>query len=247
MSPSIIVDIVLVIICIAVIVKYSVKGFLKTVLDIARLALSILFAIMFRKVVARLINSLFMSKSIFNWVHGSVTKHLSGVDSKISFVNIYEKNPEFYSKVLSYFGLNFSELENSMGTLSEETAEQVSRTISEPLANMLSTLIAVIVIFTVSMIVLLFVVKLINKITSIKGINFVNRVLGIGFGAILAVIIVWAISFLLEVLIGTLGPILPNIFNESITEKSMVINFLRNLGLLDMLNGLKTRITGFIR
>ena len=56
LSPSLIVDIVLAIISIFVIVKYSIKGFLKTILDIARLVLSVLLAVMFRGVIADLLN-----------------------------------------------------------------------------------------------------------------------------------------------------------------------------------------------
>ena len=245
-SPSLVVDIVFAIVAIFVIIKYSIKGFLKTVLDIVRLAVSIVLAITFRGFVADLINSLFMTNAINNWVGKSVTEYLNGVDSKINFVNIYNTNPEFYSKVLTNFGLDFNELEQTMSNLSEETKEVATRMIAEPLANMFSTLIAVIAIFIVSMIVLYFIVKLINQITKIKGINFINKLLGVVFGVVLAIIIIWALSLLLEVLIGTLGAMLPNIFNEDLTNNSMIISLLRDIGLLDILENLKTQITGSI-
>ena len=54
LSPSLIVDILLGVISVFIIIKYSIKGFLKTVLDIARLGLSVLLAVMFRGVVANL-------------------------------------------------------------------------------------------------------------------------------------------------------------------------------------------------
>ncbi len=245
-TPSLVVDIILAIVCIFVIIKYSIKGFLKTILDIARLIVSVVLAIMLRGVVSNLLNSLFMSNTVYNWVHKSISNFVSGSGDKVSFVSIYENNPEFYSNVLSKFGLNYSELEQTMADLSEETVAKASRMISEPLANMFSTLIAVLAIFTVSMILLYFVVKLLNKITKIKGVNFINKLLGVVLGVVLAIIIVWALSFLLEVLIGTLGPIIPNIFNEELSKNSMIINLLKNIGLLDILENFKTQITSSI-
>ena len=246
-SPSLVLDIILAIICIFVIIKYSIKGFLKTILDIVRLGVSIILAIMFRGVLANLLNTLFMNKVVYNWVYGSVSKVVSGAESKINFVSIYENNPEFYSNVLSNFGLDFYELQYSMESLSEETSANISKMISDPLANMFSVIISVLVIFIVSMILLYFVVKLVDKITKIKGINIINKILGVIFGVALAAIIIWAITLLIEILMGTLGPMLPNIFNSELTEKSMIINLLKEIGLLDILNIFKTQITGAVK
>ena len=246
MSPSLIVDIILAIICIFVIIKYSIKGFLKTILDIARLVISVVLAIMFRGVVANLINSLFMSNSIYNWVYGSISKYVSGAQSRVNFVSIYEDAPEFYSEVLSMFGLDFYELKYSIENLTAETVEKTSRTIAGPLANMLSTLIAVLVIFIVSMIVLYFVVKLINKVTKMKLINVVNKILGVAFGIILAAAIVWGLSFVLEIVIDVAGPMYPDIINDSLTKDSMIINLLKEAGLLEIFEGVKTQITASV-
>jgi len=246
MSPSLIVDIVLAIICIFVLIKYSFKGFLKTILDIVRLALSVLLAIMFRGVIANLLNSLFMNDAIYNWVHNSVSKHVDGVARGVNFVKIYEDAPEFYSEILSIFGLDFYELKYAMDNLAAGTVEHVSRTIAEPLANMLSTLIAVLVIFIVAMIILYFVVKLICKITRIKLIKVFDKILGIALGAVLAGAIVWGLSFVIEMVIDIAGPMYPNVINDSLTNESMIINLLREAGLLEIFEGVKSQITASV-
>ena len=246
LSPSLIVDIVLAIISILVIVKYSIKGFLKTILDIARLALSVLLAVMFRGVVADLLNKLFMTNAIHNWVYNSLTSKIGGISETVDFVKIYQNAPEFYSKVLASFDLNFEQFEEAINNLSAENVDNVTTMIADPLANMLSTLIAVIVIFAVAMIILYFVVKLLNNITKIKLIGVINRILGVGFGVLLASIIVWGISFLLQIAISTIGPMYPDIINSSLTENSMIINILKEAGLLDMFDGIKNQITGAV-
>lgn len=246
LSPSLIVDIVLAIISIFVIVKYSIKGFLKTILDIARLALSVLLAVMFRGVIADLLNKLFMTNSIHNWVYNSLTSKIGGISETVDFVQIYQNAPEFYSKVLASFDLNFEQFEEAINNLSAENVDNVTTMIAEPLANMLSTLIAVLAIFIVAMIILYFIVKLINNITKIKLIGVINRILGVGFGVLLASIIVWAISFLLQIAISTIGPMYPDVINSSLTENSMIINILKEAGLLDMFDGIKNQITGAV-
>ncbi|MBR2024622.1 MAG: CvpA family protein [Clostridia bacterium] len=246
-SPSLIVDIILGVICICVIVKYSIKGFLKTILDLARLAVSVILAIMFRGVVAKLLNDLFMTNVIHDWVYNSLTSKVAGLSETVDFVRIYEDAPQFYSEVLALFDLDFAEFEMAIKELSAENVENVTNMIANPLATMLSTLIAVIAIFIVSMIVLFFVVKLLNNLTKIKLVNVINRILGVALGIILASVIVWLLSILLQVLVETIGPMYPDIFNSSLTEDSMIINILKEAGLLGVLDGLKTQITESIR
>ena len=248
MSSSIVIDIILGIICISILIKYSIKGFLKTILDFARLALSVVLAIMLRGVVADMFNSMFMSDSIYNWVYGSISGSLNGDGGAVDFVKIYNVAPEFFRDVLSTFDRNYSyeELAALMEELNSDTAGVVSGMIATPLANMLSTILAVLAIFIVSMIVLFFVVKLLNSLTKIKGINIINRILGIAFGALLSAVIVWGLSFVIELLVDMFGPMYPDIFNESLTQDSMIIGLFREAGLLDIFEGVKSQISSSI-
>ena len=242
LTPSLIVDIVLGIICICVIVKYSIKGFLKTILDLARLAISVILAIMFRGVVANLLNELFMSNAIHNWVYSSLTSRLEGISEAVDFVRIYEDAPQFYSEILTVFDLDFYEFEEAIKNLNGENVEKVTNIISEPLATMLSTLIAVVVIFAISMIVLFFVVKLVDKITKIKLIGVINKVLGVCLGILLSSVIVWLLCFALQLVVETIGPMYPNIINSSLTEDSMIINILKEAGLFEIFDGVKDQV-----
>ena len=171
MSASLILDIVLLLIALFIIIKYTIEGFLKSVLNFARLILSVIFAIALRNPVAELFNKWFMKGAVANWVNSSVLKHLASENPPIDFIEIYKQNPVFYTKVLSKFGLDLDALENQIGDLSQDTAATVSETIANSIATMLSTILAVIAVFVVSMIVLTLVFKLLNCITKISGIK----------------------------------------------------------------------------
>ena len=198
---------------------------------------------MFKGVVANMFNSMFMSKTIYNWVYSSLTGKIEGISEAVDFVQIYEEAPQFYSDILAFFDLNFSEFEKAIADLGHHNVADVTEMIANPLANMLSTFIAVIAIFIISMIVLYFIVKLLNNITKIKIIGVINSILGIALGVLLASVIVWGLSFVLEILIESIGPMYPEIINDSLTKDSMIINALKEAGLLDMFNGLKEQIT----
>lgn len=237
MSPSLIVDIVLGIVCLIMICKYTAKGFLNTVLGIARLFASVVLAYAFRTPIAKMLNGMFMDEKIFNWVHSSIMERIGGGNATVDFIEIYHTAPDFYDKVLTLFGLNAEELDSGILNLNMSNTEELARTISEPLANMISTVIAVIGVFIIAMIVLHFVVKLLNSITKIKLIGFINRLLGFGLGVVLSAFVVWAVGFGLEFAVNAFGPMYPDVFNEGLTENSMIINALKNMGLLDMFEG----------
>ncbi len=233
-SVSLIIDIVLAVVCLIMVVKYTSKGFLKTVLDVARLVLSVVFAYVFRTPIAKMINGMFMEQKMYNWVSGSLTDKVNGISSTVDFVEIYDTAPEFYSQVLSLFGLNMNDLENGMADLTESSVDSLSKTISLPLANMISTVIAVVVVFIVSMIVLHFVVKLLNSITKIKAIGAINKLLGFALGLLLSAAVIWVTGFGLDFAVNAFGPMYPDVLNENLTKNSMIISGLKDMGLLDM-------------
>jgi uncharacterized membrane protein required for colicin V production len=242
-SISLILDIVFLVIAIFIILKYTIDGFLKSVLNFARLALSVVLAIVLRNPVAELLNNLFMKKAIVNWVNGSILKHLNGEDPTIDFVGIHKQTPIFYSQVLSRFGLDTSSVDNQMNNLSAETAPELSEAIGTAVATMLSTIIAVIVVFIVAMLVFTLVFTLLNCVTKISGIKLINRLLGVALGVAIALAAIWGLGVLVKTLVDMLGPMYPNVFNQDLIDNSMVLGMLEKLRINSLVENVKTQIT----
>ncbi len=243
MSASLILDIIFFVIALIIILKYTIEGFLKSVLNFARLALSVVLAIVLRNPVAELFNKLFMKGTVVNWVNGSILKSLNGEGSTIDFVGIYKQNPDFYTKVLARFGIDTVVLDEQMENLTVETAPELAETIGTAIATMLSTILAVLIVFILSMLILTLVFKLLNCVTKISGIKIVNRVLGVALGVAIALVALWGLGVLVKTLVDMLGPMYPSIFNQELIDNSMVLGMLDKLGVNSLVENVKTQIS----
>lgn len=243
MSASLILDIVFFVIAIFIILKYTIEGFLKSVLNFARLALSVVLAIVLRNPVAELLNKLFMKNAIVNWVNSSIIKSINGEKPTIDFLGIYKQTPAFYSQVLTRFGLDTALVDEQMNNLSAETAPELADTVGTAIATMISTIIAVLVVFIVAMLVFTLVFKLLNCVTKISGIKIVNRLLGVALGVAIALVAMWGLGVLAKTLVDMLGPMYPSIFNQELIDNSMVLGILEKLGINSLVENVKTQIT----
>lgn len=243
MAGSIILDIVLVVMAAFIIFKYTVAGFLKSILDFAKVIASVLLAILFRLPVANLICGLFMNEVINGWVYSSFAQLLAGVDPPVNFLRLNSETPQFFKNVLTNFGLDYDRFNDELYNLSEENIGYLTDELGGSISLMLSTIIAVIAIFVVAMIVLSLVVKLLNNITKISGLRAINRLLGLALGVVWAIVAIWAIGMGAQALINMLSPIFPEVVDQSIIDDSMVLGVLEKIGINFLVNELTTKLT----
>lgn len=242
MSASLILDIILLLIALIIILKYTFEGFLKSVLNFARLVLSVILAVVLRGPIAQLLNNLFMKNLIVNWVNDSILKSVSGEQTNIDFIRIYNETPKFYTDILSRFGLDTSYVNDHMNSVSAETAPELAEVVGTAIATMLSTILAVIAVFIVAMLVLTLVFKLLNCVTKISGIKLINRLLGVALGFAIAIFALWLLGILVNTLVAMVGPIYPQVFNQELIDNSMVLGLLENLGVSSLIENVKNQI-----
>lgn len=243
MSASLILDIALLAIAIFIILKYAFEGFLKSVLNFLRLALSVILAFALRNPIAELFNNWFMKGAIVNWVNSSILQANAGENPAVNFIKIYNETPIFYTNVLTHFGLDTATLDKQIAEANtEQGAQALAETIGTPIATMLSTILAVLVVFIVAMIALTIVVKLLNCITKISGIKLINRLLGIALGVAIAIVGIWGLSILIKTLVDMLGPMYPEVFNQELIDNSMVLGFIDSLGINSLVENVKQQI-----
>ena len=237
MPASLILDIILAIISIIIIIKHIIKGFLKSVLDIAKLVLSVVFAILFRASVAKLIDGWFMNAAITGWVRDNLNQFLGGETPGVDFIKIFQDTPQFYQGILTSFGLDYEQFVAQMEMLAPENVDTLASTIATPISMMLCSIIAVIVIFLISLLVLSLVVLLINLLTKIKTINVINRILGFVFGVVISGALIWGVGFVLQAIINMVGPLFPTVLNQDLIDNSVLLGGLDKLGLESLFDG----------
>lgn len=226
MSANLIIDISLAVVSLVLIIKFTVKGFLHSVLDALKVFIAGFIAYLIRIPVANIINDWFLEDRIVGWVESSLLEALDGGDTFVNFFDLYEEVPELFGKVLSQFGLgDVSSLGDRQG-LDATAVKDLSIDIGSSISMMLSTVIAVIVLFIVAVIVLTIVIKLLDGLMKLSAVKFINRALGFVLGVACSALLIWGTDIALSYLIGVTNGFGGRLSAEML-DSSMLISLIR--------------------
>ena len=226
MSANIIIDIVLAVIALLVILKFTIRGFLRSVLDTLKVFVAGFIAYFLRISVGKLIDGWFMNKSIVGWVRNSLATTAEGGDSFINFADLYKSVPQFFNTVLAYFGLGDVSTLDSINGASQEQIDALAVDIGSSISSMLSMVLAVIVVFIVALIVLSIVVKLLDNLMNFTAVKIVNRILGCALGVAFAALLLFLVTYALNFLVGVtngFGGKLP----QEVLDSSMIVSLMK--------------------
>lgn len=239
----IIMDIVLLVIAIVIIVKFTVTGFFKSVLNSCKLLISVVLAFILKNPVAALVGNLFMKKLLVNAVTSSLTSYYESNEATTNIFLMLYSNDEnnFYNSVLADFGVDLVQLDKDFQLLEDGDISAISslgENIGGAMSSMVCSIIALIAVFAVSMIVLSLIVPLLNKLTEFDGVKTANRLLGFVVGVVLSLLVLWGASVGIYALTDLVGPFTPGVFDKETVNGSMVISFFRNLNLVEWISSL---------
>ena len=222
MSANVVIDIVFSVIALFIIIKFTVKGFLKSVLDSLKVVFAAIIAFAVRKPFARLIDSWFMRDGIVSWVNQSMLDAYEGSDTLVNFVELYNNVPVLFNKILAVFGLGDVSVLGNGEAITEEKIGELAIQIGESVSKLVSTVIAVVVMFLIMLLLLTILNKLIDSLTSFGLIKVINRILGFLLGTVCAVAAIWLASLVLVFLVNVTNGFGGSLTKE-ILDKSMLI------------------------
>lgn len=231
----VIIDIVLLVFGLLIILKFTISGFLKSLLSTCKLLISIVLAFLLRVPVARLFGNMFFDRFFKDGVYSAI----SGNDTTSRLLPLLYNDS--YANVLAKFDVNTVQLGKDMellknGETSTELFESISQNAGYGFSLMVCSVISVILVFIASLIVLSLIMPLIEKITTaFDGVKAVNRVLGFAFGVIVAFAVLWGISLGLYAITSYIGPFTTGVFDVGTLDKSMILGFFRQVNLIDWL------------
>lgn len=234
MGTSMILDLVLAGLILITVIKHTIRGFMKSVLSLARLIISVVLAWILRTPVSAFISRTFLSAPITNFVRNSLNSSQMGEDKMVNFRQMYEDFPTFYNNLLSKFGLDmdglhngFSDFDNATG----ETIDALSENIGSAISQMASTAIAVFAVFIIAFIVSTIIIHILNGLTSIHLVNVLNRLLGFTFGALIGFFVVSVACFALDIA----STYFPGVINREMLEGSMIFGLYTKLNLISII------------
>lgn len=246
MSAGLVIDICLLIVAAYVIIKFTVKGFVQSILDVAKLVLSVLIAFIVRTPVAKFFCSLFMDKIMVGVIEKSLTAYVESDTAKIAIdiTSLASNTPEFFEKLLTRFDLDYQkfteDLEVLIQTKSPDVVKPLAENVGGACAFLISVAIALIVVFVIAFAALSLIAKLLAKITEFDGVKSANKWLGALIGILLSVIIMWGATQVFLALVAFIDPLSGGKFEE-IINGSMVVGIFKHLSIIDLI---KNKIYG---
>ncbi len=242
MSASLVLDIIFCVLSIVLVVRYTSKGAVKSIFSFFKTILAVIIAIMLRNPVAGFIDQLFMREAAVNWVHKSLVATATGTETDgINFVKLYQDTPSFFTNILSKFGIDLNGLDTALGNLphaSESDITLLADNIGSSISMLLSMLLGIVAVFIIALIVLTITVNLLDKVSHLPGLNFVNRLLGAAIGVLISLTIIVVTSSIINVIVEYVGPIAPNILNDTLVSDSIVLRVMRDSGITELFESL---------
>lgn len=230
---NVVIDIVLLVLGLLIILKFTISGFLKSLFSTCKLLLSVLMAFLLRLPVARLFGNMFFDRFFKDGVYNAI----SGNDTTSRLLPLLYNNG--YANVLAKFDVNTVQLGKDLealgnGGTSTEIYESISTNAGHGFSLMVCSVIAFVVVFILTIIVLSIIMPLLEKLTTaFDGVRAANRVLGLVFGVIVALFVLWGISLALYAITSYIGPFTTGVFDVQTLDKSMILGFFRQINLID--------------
>lgn len=231
MSPSAILDIALAAFALLIVLKFTIEGFISSILDTCKALLSIFIAYLMRIAIARLFCALFMKKAMVALVHKSLELSLNPNIDKlgIDIVSLQTETPEFFEKFLTKFGLDYSKYYQDFIAFFENddhsVMDSLANNVGGALAMLLATVLAIFAVMVVAYIALSIAVHFLLKLTKFEGIKTANRWLGAALGLVIAFFVLWGCSIVIQLI----APALPSYVGDSFINDSMIIGVFEHI------------------
>ena len=176
------------------------RGFMKSILSLGRLVLSLVITILFGSAFAGWIDATFINPPVYEAVSGRLTNIAAevtastggGIDALIA------KIPESFR---SYLDLEAVDPTAEINAL----VAQWSRTIADGISRVISLILGFVLLFVISFVLLTVAIFIVNKLVKLPAIQSVDKILGLVVGVFSGAVTVVVLSILLSAILGLVG------------------------------------------
>ena len=197
---QLVIDILLLVIFALLVFRGWRRGFMKSVLGLGRLILSVIITIIFGSAFADWLDVKFINPPVYEKVFAKFSDIAAditataegGVDALV------EKIPDAFRGYLDLEAVDPTAEINAL-------VEQWSRTVADSISGVISTVLGYILLFVLAFLVLTLVILIVGKFAKLPAIKTVDKLLGLLMGIVSGAIIVMVLSVLLGALLGVIG------------------------------------------
>ena len=197
---QLIIDILMAVIFVIMVFRGWHRGFMKSVLSLGRLVLSLVLTILFGPEFSAWLDAKFINPPVYDKVFAKFSDVAAEITSTAegSVDALVEKIPEFFR---GYLDLDAVDPTAEINALVAEW----SRTVADSISKVIATVLGYILFFILCFLVLSIVVFIIGKLAKLPFLKTVDKILGLVVGAVSGVVAVMFASVVLSLILGVSG------------------------------------------
>ena len=217
------------------------KGFIKSVMGLVSLGLSLILAINFYAIPAEYINEHVIEPYYADKTSDDLQSLMNGGTETIPPEKVLTDKPDTLIEILDKFGVDVEAItdfyENSVKLTTDsfnidEVADKLSDFIVESTARTVSNILGFLLIFIAGLIVLNLILKLLDLLFKLPVLKFTNKFFGMVLGVAKGLIVVVIVINVVAALITTAGDAEGGFWSKSSLETSVSYQTTENAGLI---------------
>ena len=225
------IDALIVLIAIFIIIADTKKGFIRSFMHLLSVIAAVLVAYAFTPVVGKFFRGQIVLSDLTSGISStlrSLTSNGDGSTFNLEKLVAGDSATDTFNTILNRFGASLKALTDMItGKTAASTGEvdALAEEITNPVATILSNILAFVVIFLAVLIVLRLLGWILDKAFTLPVLSTANRVFGFIFGVLVALVVVWALSIVSAHLVTALGAVNSTYFGPDVVDKTYVVKF----------------------
>ena len=197
---QLVIDILLVIVFALLVFRGWRRGFMKSILSLGRLILSLVITSLFGSAFAGWLDVKFINPPVFEAVFKKFSKIAADVTASAEggIDALVEKIPNAFRGYLDLESVDPTAEINAL-------AEEWSHTVADGISRVISLILGFILLFAISFVVLTIVIFIVGKLAKLPAIKAVDKLLGLVVGLFSGAVAVIIISIILGAILGLVG------------------------------------------
>lgn len=200
---SLLLDIIILVIFILFVVNGVKKGFIKSILGMGVTIVAIIIAMNFSAPLAGYFRTTVVYSSLTENLNEKIGAYVNDTMNEAKLSELIEAEPDGVISILEGFGTDLDAVRNEYKNLITSGEENIAAKISDyiviPAAETISSALAILVVFVVSVLLLNLVLYLLDLIFKLPILNFANKLGGFVVGAALALLVSFVFCTVVEI------------------------------------------------
>ena len=224
---KLLIDVILAVIIIAFTITSYKKGFIKTLVSGCKNIIAFVVAIVFNSALSKWLNENYFLDSVTKFIEEKFEGFLgNGAAETTDIAPLIDTNHKGFFAFIEKMGISVEEINELFRNADGTVSEAVNEYVAAPLGNVISSIVAFILLFIAARIALFVLEKILGAVAKLPVIKTANRLLGGILGLIMGV-------FFALIVTAFIKAIVPYVSDElvlsTLNEGNTLYNFLRSI------------------